>query len=281
MGLFSGLESLGLGKMKNVEIFENEEGKQETGQETSVAQKQKTEKDLLFDKSYTCPVCGHEFKCKVVRAGKAKLISSDLDLRAKYELIEPLKYEAIVCDKCGYSALSRFFNRTTSAQEKNIREKITPNFKGIHMDGDSYSYEDAVTRYKLALLNTVVKGAKDSEKAYTCLKMGWLFRGQAENLPEDTPNREAVLKDLKAQEKECMKNAYEGFNAAFSKENFPMCGMDDVTVMFLVAELARQCGKYEESGRWISEILMSKTANERLKEKAREVKDLIAKAKGK
>ena len=58
-----------------------------------------------------------------------------------------------------------------------------------------------------------------------------------------------------------------------------MCGMDETTVTYLVAELARRIGKYEEAGRWISQILVSRTASERLKDKAREVKELISKEK--
>ena len=109
--------------------------------------------------------------------------------------------------------------------------------------------------------------------------MAWIYRGKAESLPEDTPNREKVLKELHDSEMECLTNAYEGFNSAFSQESFPMCGMDENTVTYLVGEIARRIGKLEEAGRWISQILISRTASERLKDKAREVKELIAKEK--
>ncbi|HCR39949.1 MAG TPA: DUF2225 domain-containing protein, partial [Lachnospiraceae bacterium] len=67
----------------------------------------------------------------------------------------------------------------------------------------------------------------------------------------------------------------EGFEEAFRTETFPMCGMDENTVTLLVAELARKIGKIEESGRWISKILTARDANERIKAKAREIKELI------
>ena len=57
MGLFSGLESLGLGKMKNTEVFEKEE-KKETAETKDAVKPQKQESDALFDKTYTCPICG-------------------------------------------------------------------------------------------------------------------------------------------------------------------------------------------------------------------------------
>ena len=62
---------------------------------------------------------------------------------------------------------------------------------------------------------------------------------------------------------------------AFSKESFPMCGMDEITVTYLIADLARRTGKYEESSRWISRVLTSRDANERIKNKARDIKELL------
>lgn len=279
MGLFSGLESLGLGKMNNSEVFEKESAT-ETGEKGEVKAK-KSEADVLFDKTYNCPVCGNEFTSKMIRAGKNKLVEQELDLRAKYEMADAVKYDAIVCGKCGFAALTRFFKPMPVAQEKLIRDNISCNFKGLKQPEGVYTYDDAIVRYKLVLASTVVKNGKDSEKAYVCLKMAWVYRGKAETLPEDTPDKEAVLKQLKASEMECLANAYEGFNKAFSNESFPMCGMDETTVTYLVAEIARRIGKYEEAGRWISQILVSKTAGERVKDRARTVKELIAKEKEK
>ena len=121
----------------------------------------------------------------------------------------------------------------------------------------------------------MVKNGKTSERAYTCLKLAWLCRGKAENLPENTPDRDKVLKELKAEEDELIKNAYEGFSAAFMKEQFPLCGMDECTTTYLVADLARRSGNFEESIRWVSRVITSRQANERIKSKARELKDLI------
>ncbi|MBQ3601299.1 MAG: DUF2225 domain-containing protein [Lachnospiraceae bacterium] len=281
MGLFSGLESLGLGKMKGTELYEKDAAKEDVKGANSLekTQPQKKEEDVLFDKKYECPVCGKEFTSKTIRAGKNKLLSQELDLRAKYDTADAVKYDPVVCYHCGFAALGRFFKPIPSAQEKLVRENICNNFKGLKMPEAEYSYDDAIMRYKLVLATTVVKCGKNSEKAYVCLKMAWAFRGKAESLPADIENRQAVLKELQDAEMECLKNAYEGFNSAFSQESFPMCGMDETTVTYLVAELARRIGKYEEAGRWISQILVSRTASERLKDKAREVKELISKEK--
>ncbi len=279
MSLFSGLDQFGLGKLEKMDVFE-EEHKKEEG-ETAAAEPKVTEEDLLFDKSFVCPVCDEEFHSKMVRTGKVKLLSADTDLRPKYQLVDSLKYDVLVCPKCGYAALSRFFKFMMPAQAKMIRENISKNFSGLSSSGNIYTYDDAIARHQLALANTVVKKAKPSEKAYTCLKMAWLCRGKAETLPKDTPDYDKVIADLKKEETELLSNAYDGFMAAFSKESFPMCGMDEITVTYLIADLARRVGKYEESSRWISRVLTSRAANERIKNKARDIKEMLNKEMGK
>jgi Uncharacterized protein conserved in bacteria len=272
--LFSGLEAFGLDKLKNVDVYANEETNKKDNS-AGVEKPKVTEADILFDKSFTCPVCDKEFKSKTVKTGKVKLLSADTDLRPKYQMVDSLKYDAVVCPHCGYAALNRFFNYMMSAQVKLIKEQISVNFKGLQEEGDIYTYDDAIARHKLALINTIVKKGKNSEKAYTCLKIAWLIRGKVETLPADTPNYDQVKKQLGAEEVELISNAYEGFLGAFSKETFPMCGMDENTMTYLIADLARRSGKYDEASRWLSKVLISRDANERLKQKAREVKDLM------
>ena len=279
-GILSGLEAFGLGKLSKMEVYEKEEEKEKEkkGAEGEAAHHTVSEIELIFDKSYTCPVCDKMFKAKNVKAGKVKLNSMDSDLRPKYQSMDSLKYDAVVCPNCGYAALNRFFNYMTSVQAKLIKENISSSFRGLPQEGEVYSYDDAIARHKLALVNTIVKRSKLSEKAYTCLKTAWLLRGKCEALPAETPDYANVKKALQEEELEFLKNAYEGFQEAFSKEMFPMCGMDENTCTYLVGELARRLGHYEEASRWISRVLTARDANERIKAKAREAKEMITAA---
>lgn len=274
--LFSGLESLGLGKLKNMEIYESPESEQKKQDEkTVVKQVELTEEDVLFDKTYQCPVCDIEFKNKTVKTGRVKLEAADTDLRPKYQLVDALKYDVVACPKCGFASVNRFFKNLSLAQVRLIKANISSSFRGAPKEGDTLSYDEAITRYKLALINTIVKHGKLSERAYTCLKTAWLIRGKREKLPKDTPNYEKVVKELYAQEIEFLSNAYEGFCEAISKEFFPMCGMDELTMNYLLADLARRLHKHEEALRFVSRVIMSREANERIKDKARQIKDMI------
>ena len=92
--LFAGLESLGLNIKDTVDVYEKEKKENQDADAKKAQVKEIQEEDLLFDKTYTCPVCDHEFKSKTVRTGKAKLVSADTDLRPKYKRINPLIFRA-------------------------------------------------------------------------------------------------------------------------------------------------------------------------------------------
>ena len=275
--LLSGLEQFGFNNVNKIDVFEKESA--ESKEKEKPKSRAVEEADLLFDKSYVCPLCGESFKSKTVKIGKVKLMSADSDLRPKYQTVDSLKYDAVVCPCCGYAALNRFFSYMTSMKARAIKEKISANYKHAKEAGDIYTYDDAILRHKLALLNSIVGNGKNSEKAYTCLKLAWLCRGKREHLEQEEPNNKEARQELIKLEHDYIQNAYEGFTNALSKENFPMCGMDEFTVLYLVAELARRCGKFDESLRLVSQILVSREANERIKEKARTIKDAIKAAK--
>ena len=275
--LFSDLSKVGLNMLSDMDLYESDRKDEELEKKEKALPAGPVEKDFLFDKGYRCPVCDFEFKAKAVRVGKAKMIGADTDLRPKYQGIDSLKYDCIVCNKCGYSSLSRFFSNITAGQAKLIKTNISPYFKGVDDKCETYSYDEAILRQQLALANTVVKKGKASEKAYTCLKLAWLIRGEMENLPSDTPDKAKVMEGLKAKEKEYISKAYEGFVVAMAKEMPPICGMDEWTCVYLVAELARQCEDYAKSMKLLSDLIVSKAASTKLKDKAREMRKLLPK----
>lgn len=275
--LLSGLEKIGLGKLSNMDLYEKEEVKKAEAKGEKQEVHVVTEEELIFDKTYKCPVCDADFKSKAVKTGKARLECSDSDLRPRYQTVDVLKYDAIVCPECGYAALSRFFKFVTNPQSKMIHEQISASFKGLNEKGPTLSYDEAIIRHQLALANTIVKKGKDSERAYTCLKLAWLCRGKAENLPKETPNREQEIKELKEQEDELIRNAYSGFITALGKEIFPICGMDEFTFLCLTAELGRKVKDYENAQKLISSVIVSKTASGKIKDRARTIRNAIKK----
>ena len=301
-GLLSGLAKLGLKNLEDMALFEESAKEEKASQVKELEKKEPTipqEKEYLYDKTYECPVCDKTFVQKTVRSGKVKLNRTDRDLRPVYDNIEPLKYEAIVCPHCGYAAHSRYFSTITSTQKKAVQAAISQLYhKTDAADIDIYTYTEAVEKYKLCLANAIVKKAKSSEKAYICLKAGWLMRSMRENFDkaqkEDqlaavqvagqlSPEQVAAKKaELKAQEDEFLENALTGLLNARQTESYPICGMDEITVEYLLAALALHNNQFDLCSRMVSGILGSSTANSRIKEKTRDIKEaLMAKMKEK
>lgn len=275
-GILSGLSGLGLGNLENMDIYETPQAEAAEKKRVEAAKVEAVkveEKDLIYDKTLECPVCGEKFSTKIVKTGKAKLLGTDDDMRPKYEGIDPVKYDVELCPTCGYAALTRFFPNITSGQAKLIRENISQKVRLHPFNGEIYTYEEAMERYQLALANAVVKRGKASEKAYICLKSAWVLRGYTESLAEKDDAKDK--KELKAQEEEYLQNAYNGFVEARQSENFPMCGMDEITVDYLVAQLAIHFKKYDVASKLVASILTSPSANARMKDKARDLKELI------
>ena len=278
-GLLSGLSEIGLGGLENMEVYEQPGDKE--AEKQAEEKPEVKEETFLFDKSYECPVCYQGFKAKTVRSGKLRSLGTDRDLRPLYDQMEPLKYDVVICPHCGYAALTRFFGGLTAGQIKAIKENISANFHSVKEEKETYTYEEALYRYKLCLANTIVKHGKVSEKAYICLKAGWLLRSMGENLDPAVEDYNKKTQEIKEQEKDFLKNALDGLITARQTESYPICGMDEVTLEYLIAVLAMEFEKYDISSRLIYNILNTPTVNNRIKDKAREVKDELLQQMGK
>ena len=281
MGVLSGLSDLGLGQLENLDIYDSESNNKAvivdpTSQEKSVIP---DESELIYDKKYTCPVCGKEFVSKTVRSSKARLIRQDKDLKPIFNYIDPSKYDVISCTKCGYSSVDKWFGKVSGKQIELIKANICANYKEKQY-GDVYSYDDAIERYKLALATCIVKRGNNSEKGYTCLKYAWTVRGKREEL-EEIGELDSIIEEYADDEKELLHNAFEGLKLARENERLPIAGMDSSTLDYLMAVIMLEEGNLEDAAKYVLAILQSKVAGNRIKEKARDLKEEILEAKNK
>ena len=279
MSILSGLGKFGLGNLEEQNLYEKE--KEKVVQENKpVEVKVPEESDFLYEKKYVCPVCGEEISTLTVRAGKVHVKKVDTDLRPVYEQVDEIKYDIVACPECGYATLGRYFKTLTKRQIDDIRNKICMNYKPQRDQKTIYTYEDAKERYQLALANAIVKNAKASEKAYLCLKTAWLIRGETERMSADqVADFEAKKKDNLEEEQELLKNALDGFVMARQTEEFPIAGMNTVTLDYLLAALYMETGQYDAASKMIGGILTSRSANSHIKDRAYDLKELLAEKK--
>ncbi len=214
--------------------------------------------ECIYDKTYTCPVCQEVFKAKQIRKGRAKFVSNDDDLKPNYTPIQPDYYDVILCNHCGYAAISSKFETITLSQQEAVEKNITPQY--VKQDySDLYDVDTAIDRYNQALKNCDVKKSKIGEKSYIHLKLAWLYR-----------DKNDISKEI-----EHLKIAYDGFNEAFTTEKLPICGLDENTLLYILAAIGIKIGYEEEGIRILSRLIVKKDLSSRFKEKISALKDKI------
>lgn len=296
---------MGLGNMEGAEIFEEDSKDKKAPVKEEVKPKeakQLEESDFLFDKKCNCPVCQKDFTYPAVKTGKARLIGVDEDLRGRYQNFDPNKYQIIACPHCGYAASLNAFPNVSSGQIKLFKTNIGGKVQGIK-EKSLLSYDEAVSRYQVALACAIVMKMRDSEKANVALRLAWCIRGKKEELEHAIEAASKMLpkpgegdiaaaeeelgitdarndiKKLEADEQEAIKVAYEGFVSARASEHLPIAGMDEHTLDYLLGVLAFNLGEYSDSAKLIAAVITAKYAPERIKEKARLVKEKLLQLK--
>ena len=253
--LFCNLSNLGFVNLNNVPIY----GEQDEKMEKPKEKEQINPVDFIFDRKIVCPVCTKNIAIKAVKSSGVRVISKDTDFMTYYHEPNPSFYDAWFCPNCGYAAMSNKFSSLMEKQIKLIKENISSRWKFNKNYPPLYTVDIAIELHQLALLNTVVKQGKDSEKAMNCLKLAWLYR----------------LKKDKQSEDKFIFHAVQGFVKSFEKEPFPIAGMDAPTLQYLIGELYRRLMDYSSSLQWFSKVISDRNAKPRIKEMARDQKDLV------
>lgn len=214
--------------------------------------------DVLYDKNHNCPVCDTHFTSKAIRSRKNTIVSTDSDLYSHFTVVNPIIYDVIVCNHCGYAALENNFSNLRPTQiewlKKEIKAKYTPT-----LYPEILNEKQAINRYKLALLSAMVKKSRVGERAYLCLKIGWLYRDL-----EDEANETLYLNHAKRD-----------FMTAFSTEPFPIFELNEMTTMYIIAELSRRSGEFEQALRWIGDLIIRRDLPAPLRQRAEDLRNTV------
>lgn len=215
--------------------------------------------EFLYNKEIVCPVCSKKFDVTKIRSKGLKVASRDTDFCVFYEGINPLCYDVWVCENCGYSAQADKFEEINDRDAASIKQKLSPKWKKRSFNGER-DIDIAIETFKLVLLNLQVRGAKSSEFAKVCLRIAWLYR---------------MKQDQK--EIEFLKFALKHYSDTYEKERFPVDKLDENTCLYIIGELNRRIGNYEDAVKWLSRLISSPDArkNPSLIETAREQFQLV------
>lgn len=275
--IFKDLETLGISDIGEIKLFSDDEINEEA--EKNI--KENIASQIVYQRKVRCTLCGKEFLTSSVRAGRIRFSDTDLDFRPLYDGFDPILYDVVVCPFCGYAALNKFFTRLSDLKAKQVKLKISPTYVSKNYPV-ILDYEMAIERFKLALLNSAIGHDNNGTKAYICLKLAWLYRGYfdqrkrrfntSKKSEEEIEVFEDFNKGLLEKEKVFLKNACDGFKIAFEVEEFPIMGIDQGSMEYLIAELSRRVGDFNECKKWLSRVIQRQNSNKRLFNKIVEVK---------
>lgn len=252
---FSNLKNLGFSDLGDLSLF-NDKSKDEKKQNVT---SQPTTQDCIYERKVECPVCYNQISIRSVKTSCIRVLSKDSDFMQYYKDPNPMFYDAWVCLKCGYAALSSKFNIISEKQKKLIKENITTKLKPNRTYPAVYDIDTAIEMHQLALLNTTIKIGRDSEKAFICLKLAWLYR-----LKKDENTEYAFLFQ-----------ALKGFLMAYENESPPIAGLDESSLEYLIGELYRKLDNDSCALKWFSKVLYNPNAKAKIKDMARDQKEYI------
>lgn len=193
----------------------------------------------LYISHLKCPICDSQVDYTKVRTKSVRLVKQDSDFCPWYEDANPLLYEAVICSECGYGAHVTTFEKINKYEREKIREKITSKWGKRSFLGQR-NYDKAIEAFKIVLLNLYEREAAKSEIAKICMRLGWLYRYKADE----------------TMEKKFMEHALNYYQAAYMDEDLNQGKLDEYTCMFIIGDLNKRLGQYEESTQWFSRLIM-------------------------
>ena len=189
---------------------------------------------------------------------------TDTDFCTHFRDLNPYYYVIWVCPHCGFAAHEeRFFTLV-----ENSRLKIKKFLEGRQVKLDlsgARTWEQAVTSHKLAIFYAGMATLPASHIASLELRLAWLYRE----------------KEMVDEEQEVLIRAAGKYQEAFMREQMPIGNLTEVMLMYLIGELFRRIGHYDEALSYLSKVVGNPQAkNERrVLEMAREAWQMARDAK--
>lgn len=196
------------------------------------------ELEPLYQIKVTCIHCQNEFSTSRVRPSFKRAVRTDTDFCRYYQKDNPDYYVVRVCPSCGFASTENSVARLTDRQKARFQEAIGSRFNqksyGGHRD-----WEEAMETYKLGLICAQTIGETDRIIASLLHHIAWLYR----------------YKNNAEQEKRFLEHSLEAYIRVY--ENEAVSG-NDARLMYLIGELHRRVGKYNDAVKWFGRVINDK-----------------------
>ncbi|MEF2968480.1 DUF2225 domain-containing protein [Paenibacillus sp. M1] len=196
------------------------------------------ELEPLYQIKVTCGNCEQTFSTSRVRPSFKRAVRTDTDFCGYYRAENPDFYVVRVCPYCGFASTENFNPRLSDMQRTKFYEGIGSKF--VQRDyGGHRDWETALEAYKLGLLCAQTIGEKERIVASLLQHIAWLYRYRE--------NRE--------QEQRFLKFSLESYIRVYELEDSQG---SDARLMYLIGELHRRTGNYNEAVKWFSRVINDK-----------------------
>jgi uncharacterized protein (DUF2225 family) len=196
------------------------------------------ELEPLYQIKIVCPQCEQEFQTSRVRPSLKKAIRTDSDFCAYYKNENPDFYVVRVCPHCGFTSTEHSTVQLSDQQTKLFKDKIGNRWQPREYGGHR-SWEEALETYKLGLLCAQVIGEKERVVASLLQHIAWMYRYQG--------NEEQELRFLKF--------SLDSYVRVYELEGV---GANNAKLLYLIGELHRRTGNFNEAVRWFSRVINDK-----------------------
>lgn len=214
---------------------------------------------IFFNREYTCPVCRTVFKSFAIRSSHTYVEKKESDLHIIYRGPSPLHYSVIVCPCCGYAASANSFADELAPR---ITEQLALALSQLKSDEDlSYLTGErdataALKSFQLAVRTAQLKKVPKGDLAGLLLASAWIAR--------EIGNQEM--------EHSYMLEALKYYIEAYNNGSGNIGNMDDMQAGYLIGELFRRTGNYNEAVNWFGKIIYNQNTrkNPQIEKMARE-----------
>ncbi|WP_151737183.1 DUF2225 domain-containing protein ['Paenibacillus yunnanensis' Narsing Rao et al. 2020] len=189
----------------------------------------------LYSIKVTCSICESEFTTSRVRPSLKKAIRRDADFCSYYKDENPDYYVVRVCPNCGFASTENSADKLSEVQRQGFFEQVGKRWVSRDFGGKR-DWAAALETYKLALICAQSINDKERILASILHHIAWMYRY--------TGNTQ--------QEQRFLRYALEEYIRVFETD---LLGGNDARLMFLIGELSRRVGEFNDAVRWFSRVV--------------------------
>jgi len=202
--------------------------------------------DRIWFKELTCPNCQRRFKTPRPKRNSYTVGSRDPDFYIHYTGENPYYYAVAVCPHCYFAFDLESFAELSIVDRRGLSAVLSGLTDLTRFDfGSVRDLPTALAAHELAIAAMDYVDNQNMAKGRILLRASWLYRDQEEMTGEPTAERRLSL----------IRQAAEYFELAYTTDRLENQRLGAGAVAYLVGELRRQLGEYDQAVRWFGRAI--------------------------